>query len=99
MKRHQTTISNFFRKFPRILEENVYPERRENPAEIEIQNEVVETVNQVEDDEDIETYQRPMNSNEILDALSKIKNPPPDYIYPGVQRGNRILKFSYHWLG
>jgi hypothetical protein len=71
-------------------------------ADKEEENEQNEELNacQNPDDDDIVSYRRShLNDNEKMDALSKLKNPPPHFSFPAVMKGSTKRKFSYHWLG
>ena len=103
MKRHhQCLLSCFFSRTPKGDEEKNDSEHNAelSVADKEEENEQNEELNACQDpDDDIVSYRRShLNDNEKMDALSKLKNPPPYFNFPAVVKGSKLRKFSYHWL-
>jgi len=103
MKRHQqTTISSFFAKIPKAernnnsdLESVCLCHEVAKDEENEVNEAVVEHNISHTPDDDIASYLLlNLNDNEKIDALNKIKSPPPHFNFPAVMRGSKIIKFS-----
>lgn len=102
-KHHQSSLSKFFAKTSKVdTEENDSDQNFELPvAEKGGGSEQNEERSAFQSQEaDIESYRRSqLNDSEKIDALGKLKNPPPHFSFPAVMKGATKRKLSYHWLG